>query len=97
MFINFTDWIECLDPEGGVCGRSFEDAFILANVDLFGLDKLQGLELENAVFTRAKEESKDSKANFAIKYVIEQPGWSVPKYIKDGLVWLDEDHLVEEA
>lgn len=85
------------EDEGGVCGRSFEDAFILANIALFELDKLEGLELENAVFNRAKEESKDSKANFAIKYAIELSDWSVPKYIKDGLVWLDADYIAEGA
>ncbi|MRT95018.1 ATP-dependent endonuclease, partial [Ancylomarina sp. 16SWW S1-10-2] len=87
------------EDESDLCGRSFEDAFILANISLFELKDLKGLELENAVFERAKEIGKDSKANFAIEYAIEKTDWAVPKYIVEGLEWLDKDVLVkvEEA
>lgn len=82
-----------------LCGRSFEDAFILANTDIFELKGKIDLELENAVFERAKEIGKDSKANFAIEYAIEKTEWIVPKYICIGLEWLDKDVAVmaEEA
>ena len=82
-----------------LCGRSFEDAFILANTGIFELMDKKELELENAVFERAKEIGKDSKANFAIEYAIEKTDWIVPKYICKGLEWLDKDVAVmaEEA
>ena len=37
----------------------------------------------------AKAIGKGSKANFAIKYSIDETNWCVPKYIKEGLIWLD--------
>ncbi|CAM4420536.1 ATP-dependent nuclease [Pseudoalteromonas maricaloris] len=87
------------EDEKALCGRSFEDAFILANVNLFGLHDLEGVELERRVFERAKDIGKDSKANFAIEYSIKTTDWVVPKYICEGLEWLDSDDAVkaEEA
>ncbi|EGX6955756.1 AAA family ATPase [Aeromonas hydrophila] len=79
------------ENENGLCGRSFEDAFILANINLFGLDGLHGDELEQAVFDKAKEIGNESKANFAIEFAVEKTDWVVPKYIRDGLEWLDKD------
>lgn len=70
-------------------GRSFEDAFILANLEKFDLLEVDPIELETKVYQRAKIIGKDSKANFAIKYSIDEIDWSVPKYIKEGLIWLD--------
>lgn len=83
------------EDEKGICGRSFEDAFILANTNLFGLQGLEGVELENAVFERAQKVGQESKANFAIEYSIEKTEWVVPKYICEGLEWLDNDDVVE--
>ncbi|MCW8834667.1 MAG: AAA family ATPase, partial [Colwellia sp.] len=74
------------------CGRSFEDAFILANRNLF-ID-LQGAneqEIEDSAYGLADVIGKGSKANFAIKYSISETQWNVPKYIMDGLIWLDGD------
>ena len=79
------------EDEKGLCGRSFEDAFILANTNLFGLQGLEGVELESSVFERAQQVGKESKANFAIEYSIEKTVWGVPKYICEGLEWLDKD------
>ena len=83
------------EDECGLCGRSFEDAFILANISLFELKGLKGQELENAVYERAKEIGKGSKANFAIEYAIEKTDWVVPKYIVEGMEWLDKDLAVK--
>ena len=69
------------------CGRSFEDAFILANRDSF--DDLQGnneVDVENSAYGLANTIVKGSKANFAIKYSIDETEWRVPKYIVDGLI-----------
>lgn len=76
-------------PEEGIddCGRSFEDAFILANRPLFAMADTEG---EQHAFSRAEKIGKKSKANFAIEYSIDKTDWNVPKYIADGLVWLDD-------
>ena len=70
------------------CGRSFEDAFILANLNLFELDGKEIDELEKAVFERAEEIGTKSKADFAIEYAIDKKEWTTPKYIIEGLEWL---------
>lgn len=70
------------------CGRSFEDAFILANKALFELSATTGPELEKEAFSKAEKIGISSKADFAIKFAIEKIDWNVPKYIEDGLVWL---------
>ncbi|WP_244370066.1 ATP-dependent nuclease [Pseudoalteromonas xiamenensis] len=75
----------------GLCGRSFEDAFILVNSQLFQLNNLTGSALEQAVFDKAKDIGKKSKADFAIEYCISNTDWLVPKYIQEGCAWLDED------
>ena len=77
-------------PEKGTtaCGRSFEDAFILANQTLFGLTENDDLTLEKNAFNVAKKIGDSSKADFAIEYAIEKTEWNVPKYIDDGLIWL---------
>ncbi|EHQ06508.1 ATP-dependent nuclease [Leptonema illini] len=82
------------EKKGGVCGRSFEDAFMLANADVFDLSRLKGKELEKAVFEKAQEIGKSSKANFAIEYSVDKTDWTVPKYIAEGLKWLDTDEEV---
>jgi hypothetical protein len=66
---------------GAPCGRSFEDAFILANWAMFGLAQPS----EDEAWEKAKEEGK---SDFALKYAIEKTGWSVPRYIVEGLRWL---------
>ncbi|MBF4349536.1 ATP-dependent endonuclease, partial [Vibrio anguillarum] len=81
----------------GLCGRSFEDAFILVNSDLFQLGNLTGVPLETAVYDKAEEIGKKSKADFAIEYCINTADWLVPKYIQEGFVWLDEDPAVAVA
>lgn len=87
------------ESEKSLRGRSFEDAFILANTELFELHDLEGAVLESSVFEKAKKIGKESKANFAIEFSIEKTDWVVPKYICEGLEWLDSDDEVmdEEA
>jgi predicted ATP-dependent endonuclease of OLD family len=68
---------------GAPCGRSFEEAFILANHALFGLS---GASEDNAA-EKAKEKGK---SDFALKYAIETTGWRVPRYIAEGLRWLSQ-------
>ena len=67
------------------CARSFEDALILANPERFGLpdEKDQAIE--------AWEIAQDlPKAETALRFAIEEKAWVVPRYIREGLVWLSE-------
>jgi len=70
------------EVEGGPCGRSFEDAFILANPARFPLDDgdraLAAYELAGA----------QKKSAFALEHAIESRDWNVPRYIAEGLRWL---------
>jgi len=86
-------------PEKGKCaiGRSFEDAFILANLKLFGLDEeTKELKVEEMAFTKAISIGNDSKANFAIEYAIDKTEWNVPEYIIEGLLWLSEENKSQD-
>jgi putative ATP-dependent endonuclease of the OLD family len=69
-------------------GRSFEAAFILANLKLFGLDKTPVAQLEQAAWEKARDVNK--KSDFGLRYAIEVTDWKVPKYIDEGLRWLAE-------
>lgn len=69
----------------GPTGRSFEDAFMLANKSLFNVTGNKYEELERSAWEKAL---KVDKTNFALKYALEETTWNVPRYIKDGLVWL---------
>ncbi len=76
---------QCPEKENGPCGRTFEDAFILANPALFGLttETRQEMELE----ARSKAETL-KKSEFALKHAIAEKGWTAPTYILDGVRWL---------
>lgn len=71
--------------EDGPCGRTLEDAFMLANREVFGI----------AADDRDQQEwqawelvGKIKKSEFALKYSIDETEWSAPGYILDGLAWL---------
>lgn len=67
----------------GPCGRSFEDAFILANPARFPLGGDQAL----AAYALAGDQKKST---FALEHAIEHTDWNVPRYIAEGLRWLAE-------
>jgi putative ATP-dependent endonuclease of the OLD family len=67
------------------CGRSFEDAFILANLKLFGINGSSAKQNEELAW---KEARKMKKVQFALKYALEETGWKIPRYIMEGLLWL---------
>jgi len=75
--------------DGDACGRSFEDAFMLANPALFGIDGGTPAEREEQAWQAAKAKDGD-KTDFALKYAIEQADWVTPRYIEEGLRWLAE-------
>lgn len=70
---------------GDACGRSFEDAFMLANPEWFGIDGGTAAEREAQAWERAE---KEKKSDFALKYAIKETDWIVPRYIDEGLSWL---------
>lgn len=81
-------------PEGnepGHSGRSFEDAFILANLERFQLG-------EGDVASLAYEHAADQKKSaFALRYAIDDTDWKVPRYIAEGLRWLAVGAPVADA
>lgn len=72
------------EQDGGACGRSFEDAFMLANAAKFALD---AADAEQSAWDHA---SKVKKSEFALKYAIVESDWNVPRYIREALIWLAE-------
>ena len=70
------------EVDGGACGRSFEDAFILANPVRFPLgDGDRAL----AAYELAGDQKKST---FALEHAIVHTDWIVPRYISEGLRWL---------
>lgn len=74
-------------PEDGSeqCARSYEDALIMANLDEFGIKN------DAAAAANAWEQAQDfGKSEKAIQYAVREKVWNVPKYIREGLLWLSE-------
>jgi putative ATP-dependent endonuclease of OLD family len=85
---------QCAEKEGGPCGRTFEDAFILANPKLFNLIEHTSNALEVEARTKAAEWKK---SEFALKHAIEVTEWTAPSYILDGIRWLAKDDVITNA
>lgn len=85
-------------PEDGqaACGRTFEDAFILANPALFGLTVTDDV---NENEDNARELARTQKKSaFALRFAIQESNWTTPRYIQRGLDWLSTapaDSVVE--
>ena len=69
----------------GPCGRSFEDAFMLANPALFPSSKTTVADLETEAWERAKGVKK---SKFALEQALTPGLWNIPLYIREGLEWL---------
>ena len=79
------------------CGRSFEDAFVIANLDIFGISDENEIVVEELAFELAKQFEK-KKTDFALKYAFQEEDWNIPYYIKEGLDWLfDTKEQVDET
>jgi putative ATP-dependent endonuclease of OLD family len=70
---------------GGACGRSFEDAFMLANPALFPTTMTTPADLELFAY---EEASEVKKSEFALTQALTVPDWNIPRYIREGLLWL---------
>lgn len=76
--------------DGDACGRSFEDAFILANPNKFGIAGPAAADRETQAWDIATDVKK---SEFALQYAINDTEWSIPRYIEQGLRWLGQvDH-----
>ncbi len=89
-------------PEAGSthCGRSFEEAFILKNAQLFieNKEKFRSLsgKLDSYADSKAIQDNSyeiaaniSKKTDFAFDVMLLE-GWKAPKYINDALVWLQQ-------
>lgn len=74
------------------CGRSFEDAFLLANRTLYKITGKDEIEIEENAYNKAETISRKGKINFAFELGLEKKNWIVPLYIKEGLVWLSKNN-----
>ncbi|MCL4777287.1 MAG: AAA family ATPase [Gammaproteobacteria bacterium] len=82
---------QCPEAADGPCGRTFEDAFILANSTKFGISGTTPGELEAAAREMA---SKHKKSDFALTYAIADKDWTAPRYLVEGVRWLAKDEGV---
>lgn len=82
------------EEAGGPCGRSFEDAFMLANPSLFLFDGSSTEEREDQAWTEAQGVKKSA---FALEHALMKDEWNVPAYIRDGLIWLAKNDLPNAA
>ena len=74
------------EVEGGPCGRTLEDALMLANPVLFGIEGDAPPD-DQALCAWVKID-KLKKSEFALKYALDETDWTAPAYILDGLRWL---------
>ena len=75
--------------ENSVCPRSLEEALINANREIYGLSEHSNE--ETIIFV------DESKTDFALKLIIKHPDFIIPKYIQDGLIWLNKCSIYEEV
>lgn len=78
---------QCRETDDGPCGRTFEDAFLLANAGKFGVG---GSTPEERATDAQKKAEAFKKSAFALTYAIDDTDWTTPKYIDNGLGWLAE-------
>lgn len=79
--------IEYQVKENGLCGRSLEDAIMNVNRVYYNL---------NGTVTEGDLEFKEkSKTDFALNLICDNPDYAIPQYIKNGLVWLNNQKVLE--
>lgn len=70
----------------GACGRTFEDAFVLANPDALNVALTGEVKHDEALAREATRDEK--KSDFALRFAITETKWQTPRYIQQGLDWL---------
>ena len=81
---------EVPEDAGGPCGRSFEDAFMLANKALFPFAGVTADELEKQAW---EEAATVKKSEFALDHALAKTNWNTPRYIREGLEWLRDAEI----
>ena len=79
--------IEYQTTENGLCGHSLEEAIKNVNRSHYGLD-------DTATETDLEFDEK-SKTDFALKLIYECEDYTIPAYIRSGLVWLNNQKVLE--
>jgi putative ATP-dependent endonuclease of OLD family len=74
------------ESEGKACGRTFEDAFLLANPYAGELTLTGDIKQDEALVCDAADGLK--KSDFALRFAIDEVDWKTPRYIQRGLDWL---------
>lgn len=79
--------IEFQVKENGLCGRSLEEAIKNVNRMHYGI---------SCTATEADLEfDEKSKTDFALNLICENPDYNIPKYIMNGLIWLNDQKILE--
>lgn len=78
--------VEFQVKENGLCGRSLEEAIKNVNRAYYGLT--------GSITEDDLEFTDKSKTDFALNLVCDNPEYVIPKYIKDGLIWLNEQNVL---
>lgn len=79
--------IEFQTSEEGLCGHSLEEAIRNVNRSHYNLD-------ENATEADLEFNGK-SKTDFALNLIYECTDYAIPSYIKAGLIWLNDQKVLE--
>ena len=79
--------IEFQTKENGLCGRSLEEAIKNVNREHYNLS--------TPILETTLEFKEKSKTDFALDLIYGNLNYVVPQYIKDGLVWLNEQKFIE--
>ena len=79
------------EDKRGPCGRTFEDAFMLANSQLFGVAGQTPDEQETDARALA---ARVKKSEFALQYAISETEWATPAYIREGIRWLAAEEVL---
>ncbi len=79
--------IEFQTAEDGLCGHSLEEAIRNVNRAYY--------ELGNSPSENDLEFTGKSKTDFALNLIYECENYTIPAYIKAGLVWLNDQHVLE--
>lgn len=74
------------ESKGKACGRTFEDAFLLANPSAEELVLTGDIEQDEIRVRDAVDGLK--KSDFALRFAVDEVGWKIPRYIQRGLDWL---------
>lgn len=78
--------IEYQIEENGLCGRSLEESIQNVNRATF--------ELTGTLTECDLEFTGTSKTEFALNLIFDTPDYNIPQYIKNGLVWLNDQKVL---